>query len=197
MRRFRAFHAIVFALSAAAFSPAAFAVSGGEFLAEAGVGALCGYAVTSVGFALVYLADDAVNNDDGNFPLVAAGSALVVAVYPAATATGVYLTGEAVGGPSANRSAAWGWPAIAAYAETALLGGTALILAATDGDANEAAVNDIAFGLFVLDVVSKPFLVTYVYNKVKEPAAPRESRLAVEPYVCGGAVPRYGVTLFF
>jgi hypothetical protein len=203
MRRFRAFHAIVFATCVAAFSPAAFAVSSGEFLAEAAVGALCGYGVTTAGFALVYLANDATSHNDGNVALVATGSALVVAAYPAATATGAYLTGEVLGGPSANKGAAWGWPALAAYAETVVLGGTALILSATNAAANEAEVNDIGFGLFLLDVVSKPFLVAYVYNKVKEPASPVDSRLAVEPYVCtsaasdGRPVPLYGVTLSF
>ncbi len=203
MKRLYAFYAIVVAICAAASSPAAFAVSTGDFLAETGIGALCGLGVTSAGLALLSLVNETTSGNDDNVALMVAGAAVVVAAWPAATATGVYLTGEAVDGPSANKGAAWGWPTLAAYGESALFGGVVLILEATRGNVRDDDLNDIYFGIFLVDVVSKPFLVTYVYNRVKKPASPPESRLAVEPYVSlaaggdGGAVPLYGVTLSF
>jgi hypothetical protein len=182
--------AIVLIMSAAAFSPAAFGASAGDFLAEAGIGALCGFGAAGGGYALYYFGNETMSGNDDNVALMAVGVTLMAA-YPAATATGVYAIGEAVDGPSANKFAAWGIPTLAAYGATfVLVGGTA---AAGYGHIGVAA-----------DAVSKPFLTAWVYNLVKEPAPAGECRgPALEPYVAaasgsdGELVPLYGVTLYF
>ncbi len=66
-------------------------------------------------------------------------------------------------------------------------------------------IDDVFFWYGFIDVVTKPFLVTIVYNKVKKPAGPRREsrRAAVRPYVSAAAgeggrpVPLYGVSLSF
>ena len=190
MKRATAFSAIVLSIYAAAFAPAAFGVSTGDFLAEAGIGALCGFGAVGGGYALSYFGNETMSGNDDNVALMAAGATLVAA-YPAATATGVYLIGEAVDVPSANKGAAWGIPTLAAYGATlVLVGGTA---AAGFGHVGVAA-----------DVVSKPFLTAWVYNLVKKPASAGESRgPALEPYLAaatasdGEPVPVYGVAFSF
>jgi hypothetical protein len=190
VKSFRAFRAIVSAICAAAFSPAAFAASTGDFLAEAGVGALCGFGAAGAGYALYFYGNETMSGNDDNVALMAAGATLVAA-YPAAAAAGAYLTGEAVDGPSANKGAAWGIPTLAAYGATlVLVGGTSAV---GFGHVGVAA-----------DAVSKPFLTAWVYNLVKEPAPAGESRSpTLEPYVAaargsdGAPVPVYGLALYF
>jgi hypothetical protein len=180
----------VIIVHAAAFSPAAFAASTGDFLAEAAVGALCGYGAAGAGFALFYYGNEWMSGNDDDLALMLAGTTLIAA-YPAATATGVYFTGEAVDGPSANKGTAWGLPTFAAYGATVVLvGGTAAAGAGHIG--------------VIADAVTKPFLTAWVYNWVKKPAAAGESRgPTLEPYVAvttagnGAPVPVYGVTLSF
>jgi hypothetical protein len=94
---FAGFSATVIIAYAAAFSPAAFAVSTGEYFAEAGVGALCGDAVAGAGFALFFFGNEAMSGNDDNTALMAGGVTLMFA-SPAATAAGVYFMGEAVDG---------------------------------------------------------------------------------------------------
>ena len=185
MRRIIRISITVIIVHAAAFSPAAFAVSTVSFLAEAGVGTLCGSIVSGAGIGLAIYGE---YNDNG--ALAVAGVALMAA-YPAATATGVYFTGEAVDGPSANKFAAWGLPTLAAYGATVVVvGGT---IAAGAGHIG-----------VIVDVVTKPFLTAWVYNWVKKPAAAGESRGPnLAPYVAvtttgnGAPMPVYGVTLSF
>jgi hypothetical protein len=124
----------------------------------------------------------------------------LIAAYPLATATGAYALGEIIGKPAANKGAAFGITTFAAYGESLALAFAANMIGKAEG-VDSSTVLQWAFWI---DVSTKPFLTTYVYNKVKNPAAPPpDSRLAVAPYVCaaaasdGGAVPLYGVTVSF
>ena len=190
MKEFVGLAVTVSIVCAAAFSPAAFAASAGAFLAEAGIGALCGYGAAGAGFALFYFGNETMSGNDDNNALMAGGVALMAA-SPAATATGVYVMGEAIDGASANKGAAWGLPTLAAYGATVVLvGGTAAAGAGHVG--------------VIVDAVAMPFLTAWAYNAVKKPAGASESRLpSLEPYVAvatageGPPVPLYGVTLHF
>ena len=124
----------------------------------------------------------------------------LLAAYPLAAATGTYLLGEGLDGPSAEKGATFGRTAFAAYGQTLVFAFAAGMVGMAEGVDSSDALK----WAFWVDVSTKPFLTTYVYNSVKRPAAgPRDSRLAVEPYVCtaaasdGGAVPLYGVTVSF
>ena len=118
---------------------------------------------------------------------------------------GCHVGAGAVGEGAPNRGEAIGYATLAAYGETALLSGVVLVVEATHRDVKDVYMNDIYLGIFLFDVVSKPFLVTYVYNKVKKPARPGTDtrRPAVSPYAGvatgerGRPVPLYGVTLSF
>jgi hypothetical protein len=132
-----------------------------------------------------------MSGNDDNVALMAAGATLVAA-YPAATATGVYLMGEAVDGPSANKGAAWGVTALASYGVSAVLWiGSAYLGGGYIGPAADV-------------VLAKPFLTPLIYHAAKKPASAGESRgPALGPYVAtttgsdGTLVPIYGVALSF
>jgi len=181
------------ALAAAGLFPAAaFGVSGKTFAAEAGTA----FAYEVMDFAV----GGAIAGGAGVYPAVA-----IWAAYPFAAALGCHVGAGAVGESAPNRGAAIGYATLAAYGETALLGGAVLVIKATHRDVKDVYMNDIYLGLFIFDVVSKPFLVTHVYNKAKKAAPPpSESRLpSLEPYVAaaagsdGAPVPLYGVTFSF
>ena len=177
--------------AAGAFPAAAFGVSGKTFAAEAGTA----FAYEVMDFAV----GGAIAGGAGVYPAVA-----IWAAYPFAAALGCHVGAGAVGESAPNRGAAIGYATLAAYGETALLGGAVLVIKATHRDVKDVYMNDIYLGLFIFDVVSKPFLVTYVYNKAKK-AAPvsEEARVSFEPYVAaaagsdGAPVPLYGVTFSF
>jgi len=177
--------------AAGAFPAAAFGVSGKTFAAEAGTA----FAYEVMDFA----AGGAIAGGAGVYPAVA-----IWAAYPFAAALGCHVGAGAVGESAPNRGAAIGYATLAAYGETALLGGAVLVIKATHRDVKDVYMNDIYWGVFIFDVVSKPFLVTYVYNKAKKAApASEEARVSFEPYVAaaagsdGAPVPLYGVTFSF
>jgi hypothetical protein len=196
--------AVLCGLALAASAPAAAAGTpcvawqvGGAVLCEAGVG-LLGYAITR----------DAFGDPGGDSPfddtheVNGAGALIgitVLGAYPLAAAAGTYFVGETVGGPAANGGATFGVTTFFAYAQTFLFVGAAAAVRAIDNDVGEEAY----VWAFAVDAATKPVLTTYVYHKVKKPASPADSRLAVEPYVSvaaasdGGAVPLYGVTISF
>jgi hypothetical protein len=187
MRRLRTFHAIVFATCAAAFAPAALAVSAGDYFAEAGIGALCECVAIGGGVA-VMAARESHSEITVNYLI----AGVIIATYPAAAATGVYLMGEAVDGPSANKGAAWGVTALASYGVSAVLWIGSVYL----GGGYIGPAADV--------VLAKPFLTPLIYHAVKKPASAGESRgPALEPYVAaargsdGEPVPLYGVTFAF
>lgn len=186
MNRSFAFRPIVFAICTAAFAPAAFGVSTGDYFAEAGVGALCECVALGGGLA-VYSAGDPHSEISINMFI----GAIIIGTYPAAAATGVYFMGEAVDGPSANKGAAWGITTLASYGVSAIFWvGSAYLGGGYIGPA--------------VDVVSKPFLTPLIYHAVKKPASAGESRgPTLDPYVAtargsdGEPVPLYGVTFSF
>ncbi len=189
MKGFAGFSPTVIIGCAVAFSPAAFAVSTGDYLAEAGVGALCGYGAAGAGFALFFFGNEAMSGNDDNTALMAGGVTLMFA-SPAATAAGVYFMGEAVDGPSANRFTAWALPTLAAYGSSVVVSFVAVVA--------RAGHVGVAVG-----AVAVPFATAWAYHAVKEPA-PAESRgPTLEPYVAvttaapSHVVPLYGVALHF
>ncbi len=174
----------------AAGAPAAFAASTGDFLAEAGVGALCGCGAAGAGFGLYFLGTETTSDNDDNEALMAAGGILMV-TSPAAMAGGVYLMGEDLDGPSANKFAAWALPTLAAY-------GSSVVITYVAGVAGAGYVGAI------VGAAAMPFLTAWAYNAVKKPAPAGESRLpSLEPYVAAAAggngrpVPLYGLTFSF
>ncbi len=186
-----------FALAAAgAFPAAAFGVSGKAFAAEAG---------DAFAFEVIDFAAAAAVGEVGIYSGMSVYPAMaVVAAYPFAAALGCHVGAGAVGEGAPNRGEAIGYTTLAAYGETALLGGVLLIYEATHRDVKDVYKKDVYLGIFLFDVVSKPFLATYVYNKVKKAAPAREEgRVSFEPYVGmiagkdGRPVPLYGVTFSF
>ncbi len=182
--------------AAGAFPAAAFGVSGKAIAAEAGGAFL--YEVAD------FVVAGAVAGLGGYTGGGAYGATAVVAAYPFAAALGCHVGAGAVGEGAPNRGEAIGYATLAAYGETALLGGVVLVLDATHRDVKDVYMNDIYLGIFLFDVFSKPFLVTYVYNNAKKAApAGEEGRVSFEPYVCtiagedGRAVPVYGLTFSF
>ena len=190
MRGFVGLSLTVITVCAAEFSPAAFAASTGDFLAEAGVGALFGYGAAGAGFGLYYLGNETMSGNDDNVALMAVGVTFMAA-SPAATATGVYVMGEAVDGPSANKGAAWGLPTLAAYGSIVVFLGAG------------AAFGAGHIGV-IADAVIMPFLTAWVYNLAKKPVTADESHSpTLEPYVAvarggnGRPMPLYGLTFCF
>jgi hypothetical protein len=180
------------ALTAAAFPPAASGVAGKTFAAEVGF---------SFGFqtADLLLAGACAVCPFGIFLTYP-----IAAAYPAAAAFGADVGARTAGDPAPNRLDAFGYATIAAYAESALFVGTVLVLKRTHRDVRDVYMNDIYLGILLFDFVSKPFLVSCVYNKArKEPPTRKESRISLAPYVCaadstdGKKTPLYGVTLSF
>lgn len=193
--------AVVCGLALAAWAPAAATGAagvawqvGGAVLCEAGVG-LAGYGLMYQALSGADTNDNMYSGDAGGFFL---GLSLFAA-YPLAASAGTYFVGEKVGGRAANRGATFGITTFFAYTQTLLFVGGAAAVRAVDSDIGEEAY---AWALAV-DAATKPVLTTYFYHKVKKPASPSESRLAVEPYVSvaaasdGGAIPIYGLTVSF
>ena len=115
-------------------------------------------------------------------------------------ATGTYVLGEKFDGPAENKAPTFVVTASAAYAQSFLLATAANAFAN-----NETYGADVIKWAVIIDLVTKPFLTTYVYHKIKRPRleAGGSRRPSLEPYVAtatgndGKAVPVYGVTLFF
>jgi hypothetical protein len=190
-------------LALAASAPAA-ATSAGAAAAEIGGAVLFGGAAALFGYEIAHtynptegwLHDTVVSAN----PFGVGFGWVVFAAYPLAASTGTYLLGEGLDGPSAEKGATFGRTTFFAYGQTLVLAFAAGMVGMAEG----VDSSDAYKWAFWVDVSTKPFLTTYVYNSLKRPAAgPRESRLAVEPYVCaaaasdGGAVPLYGVTVSF
>lgn len=184
--------------AAGAFPAAAFGVSGKAFAAEVGDA----FAFEAIDFVVAGAV--AGLGMKYNARGVAYGATALAAAYPFAAALGCHAGACAVGESAPNRGETIGYTTLAAYGETALLGGALLVIKATHRDVKDVYMNDIYLGVFIFDVVSKPFLVTYVYNKAKKAApASEEARVSFEPYIAaatasdGAAVPVYGVTFSF
>ena len=188
-------------LALAASAPAA-ATGAAGVAWQVGGAVLCEAVVGLAGYGLMDQALGGANDSDNTYSGNAAGFFIglpLFAAYPLAASAGTYLVGEKVGGPSANKGTTFGITTFLAYAQTFLFVGAAATVRAVDDDiGDEAYVWALA-----VDAATKPVLTTYVYHKVKQPASPADSRLAVEPYICtatasdGGAVPIYGVTVSF
>jgi hypothetical protein len=188
-------------LALAASAPAA-ATGAAGVAWQVGSAVLCEAVAGLAGYGLMYQALGGANDSDNTYSGNAGGVFIglsLFAAYPLAASAGTYFVGEKVGDPSANKGAAFGTTTFFAYAQTFLFVGAAATVRAVDDDIGEEAY---AWAL-VVDAATKPVLTTYVYHKVKKPASPADSRLAVEPYVCaaaasdGKSVPVYGVTLNF
>lgn len=187
--------------AAGAFPTAAFAVSAGEFIVEALIAGLAEYGVVGLA-AGVGMVSSSWGGGDPEYPAGIAAFWLLFGSYPLAATCGAYFVGEGAFAPSENKGAAFGITVLSAYGQTFALVGTAALVDAASDDIDEGAYTTA----LITDILTKPLLVTYVYNKAKKPStAPRpESRLpSVEPYVCtiagedGRPMPVYGVTLSF
>jgi hypothetical protein len=132
-------------------------------------------------------------------------SGIVFGAYPFAAALGCDAGSRAAGDGAPNRLEATAYATLAAYGETALLGGIGLLYDKTHRNVRDTSKGDLYLGLLIADVVTKPFLVTYVYHRAKKPVAPdgEEGRVAVEPYVDvaagydGRPLPLYGLSFSF
>lgn len=189
------------ALVAAGFFPApAFGVGADVFIFEVVAAGFGEFAVISVGVSIALASTSWGSGDEDFVPGLVAAYAIFSA-YPLAAAGGAYLVGENVAAPSENKGAAFGITVLSAYGQTLALAGTAALVDAASGDIDEGAYTKA----LITDILTKPLLVTYVYNKAKKPAqTPAESRgPTLEPYVAvttagnGAPVPVYGVTLSF
>ena len=185
--------------AAGVFPAAAFGVSTGEFILETFIAGLAEYGVVSLA-AGVGMVSGSWGGGDPEYPAGIAASYLLFGSYPLAATCGVYFVGEGAFAPSENKGAAFGITVLSAYGQTLALAGTAALVDAASDDIDEGAYTTA----FIADILTKPFLVTYVYNKVKKAAPAREEgRVSFEPYVCtvggedGRPVPLYGVTFSF
>ncbi len=182
--------------AAGAFPVAAFGVSGKVIAAQVGGAA---------GFEVLDFVTLGIIGSVGRGPIGAYSGIAVAAAYPFAAAFGCDVGARNVGESAPNRREAIGYATLAAYGETALLGAVAFGIHAAFPDVEDVYMGDIYLGFFLFDVVTKPFLVTYVYNEVKKPAAAlaENGRLSVQPMVAatrsadGGPLPIYGFTIGF
>jgi hypothetical protein len=190
------------ALAAAGLlSPPAFAVTAGEFATESLVAGLAEFGTLGAAFAVGMASSgwESGQADDENRVGLAVAGTLAVS-YPLTTACGAYFMGEGAHTPSANKGKAFGMTVLAAYGQVFAVAGIAGAVYLIS-DISRTDARDIAIAT---DLLTKPLFVTYVYNKFKKPAYPRDSRLpSLEAYVAaatgsdGKAVPVYGVTLNF
>ncbi|MGD8718306.1 MAG: hypothetical protein PVH29_05730 [Candidatus Zixiibacteriota bacterium] len=130
---------------------------------------------------------------------------VVFGAYPFAAALGCDAGSRAAGDGAPNRLEATGYATLAAYGETALLGGIGLLYDKTHRNVRDTSKGDLYLGLFIADVATKPFLVTYVYHRATKAPAPGEANrgLILEPYVDvavasdGRPLPLYGLSFSF
>lgn len=175
---------------------AAHGVSAGEFVGESAVAGLA--ELGALGLAIVVgMCSSGWETGEDN-PAGLAVAVVLAASYPFAAACGAYCVGESFT-PSENKGPAFGTTVLAAYGQTFAVGGIAAAVYVTT-DVSRGDVIDTAAAT---DILTKPLLVTYVYNAKKKAAPRRYGRLALEPYFCtaaasdGRAVPIYGVTVSF
>lgn len=136
-----------------------------------------GVAGGAAGFAAAHLALGGVGEGRG-LENAAASVALV-----GGSATAVWLVGEALDGPSENRTASYlgalGGSALGGFLGSAILIPVAYAL--DDGD--EDAVGAFMLGAFVVAFVGPPIVSTVLYNVIKRPAPPEVGDLTVAPTI--------------
>lgn len=175
---------------------------GAHYWSEVGWGSLTGGLVAAGGAALAW-GSQPIYDAYGNPDETQAGAGIVIfGCYPAVMSTTIYVVGEKEDGRSSNGFTAWGLTTATAYVVPAVAFSAfrALALATTSG---EADLTNIVPAVIV--GASQPFAAAWVYNKIRKPPAPADSRARpeVRPFTAtlpagkGSVVPVYGLSLSF